>query len=295
MEHIAIVGLGIIGGSFAKAIQSQFPTKYHVSAIDIKQTTLDEAIDLGVIAEGETTNQTILQRADLVIIALYPTLVRQFMLDHRDDFKYGAIVTEATGVKQSIMADILPGVPEHIEFIFGHPMAGRESQGFAYSDDRVFLHANYILTPHDGNTPEALERFSAFIRGLGFGRLTIASPKLHDEMIAYTSQLTHLIAAALINSDQPGHNTVEFIGDSFRELTRIAKMNESLWSELILNNQQALLTVFEAFEDKLAKLKEAIVAGDKSALEKEFIESTKRRLSLEAMDQANQYKKERGK
>lgn len=295
MKHIAIVGLGIIGGSFAKAIQSRFPNQYEVSAIEIEQTTIDQALALGVIKEGETRNQTILQRADLVIIALYPTLVKQFIQEHRDEFKEGAIITEAAGIKQAIMEQILPVVPEHVEFIFGHPMAGRESQGFAFADERVFLHANYILTPHEGNTKEALELFSEFIKGLGFGRLTIASPQLHDEMIAYTSQLTHIIAAALINSDQSEQNTVEFIGDSFRELTRIAKMNESLWSELMLNNRQALLQVLDGFESKLSSIKAAILAQDQNALEKEFLESTQRRLSLEATDQANAYASERGK
>lgn len=295
MKHIAIVGLGIIGGSFAKAIHSRFPQQYYVSAIDIEQTTINEALALGVIKEGETRNQTILQRADLVIIALYPTLVKQFIKEHQEDFKNGAIVTEAAGIKQAIMDEILPLVPEHVEFIFGHPMAGRESQGFAFADERVFLHANYILTPHEGNTKVALESFSNFIKGLGFGRLTIASPQLHDQMIAYTSQLTHIIAAALINSNQFEHNTVEFIGDSFRELTRIAKMNETLWSELMLNNRQALLQVLDVFEDKLSTIKEAILSQNQSALEKEFLESTQRRLELEATDLANAHANELGK
>lgn len=295
MEHIAIVGLGIIGGSFAKAIHHRFPKQYHVSAIDIDQKAIDEALSLGVIQRGETQNHTILQQADLVIIALYPNLVKQFIQDHHADFKDGAIITEASGIKQAIMDEILPVVPKQVEVIFGHPMAGRESQGFAFSDERVFLHANYILTPHKDNTTEALDKFSEFIKGLGFGRLTVATPQLHDEMIAYTSQLTHIIAAALINSDQSEHATVDFIGDSFRELTRIAKMNESLWSELMLNNREALLQVFDAFEDKLSTIKEAILAQNQKALEREFVESTKRRLELETTDLAHSHANERGK
>lgn len=295
MEHIAIVGLGIIGGSFAKAIHSRFPGQYHVSAIDLDQQALDDALELGVIQEGETSNKTILQRADLVIIALYPTLVKQFILDHHTDFKKGATLTEAAGIKQAIMSDILPLVPEGIEFIFGHPMAGRESQGFAFADERVFLHANYIVTPHEGNSEAALSAFTNFIKGLGFGRVTLATPQLHDEMIAYTSQLTHIIASALINSEQADHNTVEFIGDSFRELTRIAKMNETLWSELMLNNQEALLQAINAFEDKISLIKAAISSQNQVALEKEFLESTKRRLTLEATDLANDHSSERGK
>lgn len=295
MKNIAIVGLGIIGGSFAKAIYSRMPHQYHVMGLDLDQTTLDKAQALGVIAEGETSNQTILQKADLVIIALYPTLVKQFIQDHKHYFKIGAVLTDTAGIKQGIMGDILPILPEEIDFIFGHPMAGRESQGFDFADERVFLHANYILTPHAGNLPENIDWLSDFIKAIGFGRITIATPHAHDEMIAYTSQLTHMIAAALINSDPFEHNTAEFIGDSFRELTRIAKMNESLWSELMLNNRDSLLEVMDAFEANFATLKKAVIEQNQVLLEKEFIESTERRLNLEATDQATGHAAVRGK
>lgn len=295
MKNIAIVGLGIIGGSFAKAIHAKLPNQFHVMGIDLDQITLDKARELGVIAEGETHNQTILQKADLVIIALYPLYVKQYLIEHRTHFKKGAIVTDTAGIKQSIMAEILPELPPHIDFIFGHPMAGRESQGFDFSDERVFQHANYILTPHKSNKTANVQWLEQFIDNIGFGRITTVTPQAHDEMIAYTSQLTHLIAAALINSDPFEHNTAEFIGDSFRELTRIAKMNETLWSELMLNNQEPLLKVIDAFEAKLTTLKDAIVKKDQALMEHEFIESTQRRVALEAADQAAKHAKERGK
>lgn len=295
MKNIAIVGLGIIGGSFAKAIHTRMPHQYHVMGLDLDQATLNKAQALGVIAEGETTNQTILQKADLVIIALYPTLVKQFVLDHQQQFKKGAILTDTAGIKQGIMSDILPILASEIDFIFGHPMAGRESQGFDFADERVFQHANYILTPHEGNMPENIDWLSDFIKEIGFGRITIATPHAHDEMIAYTSQLTHLIAAALINSDPFEHNTAEFIGDSFRELTRIAKMNEKLWPELMLNNREPLLEVMDAFETKFAALKEAVIGQNQSLLEKEFIESTERRVDLETSDQATRHAADREK
>lgn len=295
MKQIAIVGLGIIGGSFAKALANRLPGRYKVSAIDINQDTLDEAKKLGFIEKGETTNKSILQNADIVIIALYPNLVTEFVVTHQEDFKEGALIVETSGIKKSIMQELLPLIPEQIEFIFGHPMAGRESQGFAFADDRVFLHANYVITPSDKNKAASIEFFSQLLKDLGFGRITISSPKTHDLMIAYTSQLTHLIAAALINSDSTGQNTVEFIGDSFRELTRIAKMNEKLWSELMLNNREPLLEVIESFEKQLANLKQAILTNDKEALEQEFIHSTQKRLALESADQAHEFAKERGK
>lgn len=284
MKNIAIIGLGIIGGSFAKGIQAIAGNDYYVMGIDRDEDTLKEALALGVIAEGETTNESILQKADLVIIALYPTLIKPFIETHRDEFKQDAVITETSGIKQTLIDDILPLIPEQVDFILGHPMAGRESKGFSYSDHNVFKKANYILTPHPGNKEENLNKVTEFIKQLGFGRVTISSPKIHDEMIAYTSQLCHIIATALINSDLSEGDSVEFIGDSFRELTRIAKMNDALWSELMLNNRAALIEVIESFENKFDVLKTAIINEDKQRLEDEFIESTHRREQLEKFD-----------
>lgn len=284
MRNITIVGLGIVGGSFAKAIQSKLPNQFHVMGIDINPDTLAKAIKLGVIQEGETYNKQILQKSDLVIIALYPKFIKDFLADYGEYIKKGALVTEATGIKQSLIDTIKSVIPPQIDFILGHPMAGRESKGFDYSDGNQFNNANYILTPQAHNKQENIECLSEFIKAIGFGRVTLVSPQKHDEMIAYTSQLCHIIASALINSDKADNNTVEFIGDSFRELTRIANMNESLWSDLMLHNRQSLLKSMDRFEESFAVIKRAIKDQDQFALEAEFIESTQRRKSLEKND-----------
>lgn len=284
MINIAIVGLGVIGGTFAKAFKASDSSDYYVMGIDTDQEALDKALAAGVIVEGEVENESILQRSDIVIIALYPDNVASFIMKHAEEFKVGSIVTETTGVKQSIINKIIPILPKQIDFIFGHPMAGRESRGFDYSDHTAFIGANYVLTPLESNQEENLERFSGLLRRIGFNRITEVSPKVHDELIAYTSQLCHVIATALINSDQGEHNVSQFIGDSFRDLTRIAKLNENLWSELMLSNKEALLATIDHFENKVAQLKTAIAQEDKDTLEEYFIEATERRIKLEKDD-----------
>lgn len=284
MQKIAIVGLGVIGGSFAKAFKASDSSNYYVMGIDADQEAIDKALEAGVIAEGETVNKTILQQADIVIIALYPEVIKQFIIQNQDDFKDGAILTETTGIKQYVIDSILPILPKQVDVIFGHPMAGRESKGFDYSDHTAFVGANYVLTPLDSNKPENLEIFKSLLRKIGFQRLTEVTPIVHDELIAYTSQLCHVIAAALINSDQPERDTVQFIGDSYRDLTRIAKFNENLWSELMLNNKDVLLKVINDFEGEIDKIKQALITDNKKDLEDKFIEATDRRINLEQKD-----------
>lgn len=284
MKKIAIVGLGVIGGSFAKAFKMSDSSNYYVMGIDADQTAIDKALEAGVITEGETENKTILQRSDIVIIALYPELIKEFFVKYQDDFKEGAIITETSGIKQHVIQSIARHIPEQVDVIFGHPMAGRESSGFDYSDHTAFIGANYVLTPLKINKTENIEKFKALLNKIGFQRITEVSPEVHDELIAYTSQLTHVIAASLINSDQPERNTVQFIGDSYRDLTRIAKMNETLWSELMLNNKEALLNVIESFEAEVDLIKTALINDDKATLEAKFLEATKRRVDLEEKD-----------
>lgn len=255
--------------------------------IDSDQSAIDKAVQAGVIAEGETENKTILQQADIVIIALYPEMIQHFINAHREEFKPGSIVTETTGVKQTVINSILPIIPSQVDFIFGHPMAGRESKGFDYSDHTAFIGANYVITPLETNRGENIDIYISLLKKIGFQRITEVTPLVHDELIAYTSQLCHVIATALINSDDPTRNTVQFIGDSYRDVTRIAKINESLWSELMLSNKDALLKVIDDFESEVSQLKKSLISNDKEALEEKFIEATNRRLALEASDLKN--------
>lgn len=275
---ILVVGLGVIGGSFTMALkEAGYDDVY---GIDINEETLVKAKKLRLIKEGFTSGEEIVKEADLIIISLYPRLVKKFINDNKDNFKDGAVITDATGIKKLFVEDIVNILPNNIDFIFGHPMAGREKKGIDFATSEVFKGANYILTPVDRNKEENLKLIENLAYEIGFKRVRKISPEHHDEMIGFTSQLPHALAVALVNSDVEGRDTGSFIGDSYRDLTRIANINEDLWSELFLGNKENLLMSIQNFENELDKIKYAIQNDNKEVLKELFIKSTKRREKL---------------
>ncbi|MCE5219934.1 MAG: prephenate dehydrogenase [Clostridium sp.] len=275
---IVVVGLGVIGGSFTMALKEAGYDE--VYGIDINEESLKKAKNLGLIKDGFTNGQEIVKSADFIIISLYPRLVKQFIIDNKDNFKDGAVITDATGIKKLFIEDIIKILPKNIDFVFGHPMAGREKKGIDFASSQVFKGANYILTPVARNKEENLNMIEDLVYKIGFKRVKRITPDYHDEMIGYTSQLPHSLAVALVNSDLEGRQTGSFIGDSYRDLTRIANINEDLWSELFLGNKKNLLKSIENFEIELDKIKDAIENDDKEALKELFIKSTNRREKL---------------
>jgi prephenate dehydrogenase len=275
---ILVVGLGVIGGSFTMALkEAGYDDVY---GIDIDEESLEKAKKLGLIKDGFTSGQEIVKSADIIIISLYPRLVKKFIIDNKNNFKDGAVITDATGIKKMFIEDIVNILPENIDFVFGHPMAGREKKGIDFATSQVFKGANYILTPVARNKEENLNMIEDLVYKIGFKRVRRITPEYHDEMIGYTSQLPHSLAVALVNSDVEGRETGSFIGDSYRDLTRIANINEDLWSELFLGNKTNLLASIENFEIELDKIKYAVENDDKEALKEIFIKSTKRREKL---------------
>ncbi|MGN0143493.1 MAG: prephenate dehydrogenase [Clostridium sp.] len=275
---IVVVGLGVIGGSFIMALKKAgFDDVY---GIDINKESLKKAEKSGLIKKGFISGEGIIQDADLIIISLYPRLVKNFILENKDNFKDGAVITDATGIKKLFIEDVLNILPSNVDFVFGHPMAGREKKGIDFASAEVFTGANYIITPVERNRPENIDLIENLVKKLGFKRVRRITPEYHDEMIGYTSQLPHTLAVALVNSDIEGRETGSFIGDSYRDLTRIANINEDLWSELFLGNKENLLKAIENFEIELDKIKFAIKNDDKEELKKLFIKSTERREKL---------------
>ena len=275
---IVVVGLGVIGGSFTMALKKAgFDDVY---GIDINEDSLKKAEEQGLIKAGFTSGEQIVKEADVIIITLYPRLVKKFILDNKDNFKDGAVITDATGIKKLFIEDVVNILPSNIDFVFGHPMAGREKKGIDFASAEVFNGANYIITPVERNKPENLDLIENLVYKLGFKRVKRITPEYHDEMIGYTSQLPHTLAVALVNSDIEGRETGSFIGDSYRDLTRIANINEDLWSELFLGNKENLLKSIDNFETELDKIKNAIKNDDKETLKKLFIKSTERREKL---------------
>lgn len=275
---IVIVGLGVIGGSFAMALNEA--GYKDVFGIDTNPETIKKAEELGIIKKGSPNGEDFLKEADLVIISIYPKIVKTFVENNKDNFKNGAIITDATGIKGMFINEIIKILPENVDFVFGHPMAGREKRGIDFASSKVFKGANYIITPIERNKEENIKLIENLAYEIGFKRVRRITPEFHDEMIGFTSQLPHAMAVALINSDEEGRDTGSFIGDSYRDLTRIANINEDLWSELFLGNKENLLKAINNFELQLDLIKKAIYDDDKEALKQYFIKSTKRREKL---------------
>ncbi|MDU4883814.1 prephenate dehydrogenase [uncultured Clostridium sp.] len=275
---IVIVGLGVIGGGYAMALKEAGYEE--VYGIDKNIDTLRKAKALGIIKEGYEDEKEIIKGADLIVLAVYPNLVKSFIINNKDSFKDGTIITDVTGIKQLFINEVINILPKKVDFVFAHPMAGREKKGIDYATNQVFKGANFLITVTDKNKDKNLDIIENLAYKMGFKNVKRICPKYHDEMIAFTSQLPHALAVALINSDIEGRNTGEFIGDSYRDLTRIANINESLWSQLFLGNKENLLKAIYNFEKELDKIKDSVKNEDKETLQELFIKSSLRREKL---------------
>ena len=273
-KKILIVGLGLLGGSYARILKR---FGFHISAITKEQSSIDYAINENIIDEGSTElDKRIIGEADLVIFALYPHVFVEWIEQNQGLLKSGAIITDVTGVKGSIVYKIQGILRSDVEFIAAHPMAGREVSGVENSTDKLFIGANYIVTPTDKNTPQAIETCMELGRLLGFSNITTLSPEEHDEMIGFLSQLTHCIAITLMTCNDK-ENMEKFTGDSFRDLTRIARINDIMWSELFLANKSALLNQMDLFINKFNELKTMLETEDVDGMRKMMRHSTNRR------------------
>ena len=273
-KKILIVGLGLLGGSYAKVLRR---FGFHISAITLEQSSIDYAIKENIIDEGSTElDERMIGEADLVIFALYPHVFVEWIEKNQKLLKSGALITDVTGVKRSIVYQIQDMLRPDVEFVAAHPMAGREVSGVENSTDRMFFGANYIVTPTEKNTPEAVETVIELGRLLGFSNVTKLSPEEHDEMIGFLSQLTHCIAITLMTCNDK-ENMEKFTGDSFRDLTRIARINDLMWSELFVANKDVLLEQMNLFIDKFNNLKTMLETEDIDGMRAMMRHSTERR------------------
>ncbi|MBQ3063213.1 MAG: prephenate dehydrogenase [Clostridia bacterium] len=274
-KKILIVGLGLLGGSYARVLKR---FGFHISAITLEQSDIDYACRAHIIDEGATApDERLIGEADLVIFALYPHVFVEWIEKNQALFKSGALITDVTGVKRSIVYQIQDMLRPDVEFIAAHPMAGREVSGVENSIDTLFIGANYIVTPTPTNTPEAIKTCTELGRLLGFANVATLSPEEHDEMIGFLSQLTHCIAITLMTCNDK-ENLEKFTGDSFRDLTRIAKINDAMWSELFLANKDVLLEQMRMFIDKFTELKDMLAAEDTDGIRRVMRHSTARRV-----------------
>ncbi len=273
-KKILIVGLGLLGGSYARILKR---FGFHISAITKEQSSIDYALKENLIDEGSVElDERLIGEADLVIFALYPHVFVEWIEKNQHLLKSGAIITDVTGVKCSIVYKIQGMLRADVEFIGAHPMAGREVSGVENSTDKLFAGANYIVTPTEKNTPEAINTCMELGRLLGFSNVTTLSPEEHDEMIGFLSQLTHCIAITLMTCNDK-EDMEKFTGDSFRDLTRIARINDIMWSELFIENKGALLEQMNLFINEFNKLKSMLESEDVDGMRKMMRHSTERR------------------
>lgn len=273
-RKVLIVGLGMIGGSYAEKLSA---LGFEVGAIVRRREVLDYALERGLIAHGriEVTREYVSQ-FDLVISALYPKAFVEWVRKYQDFFKTGAVITDVTGVKRAVVPAVQSILREDVEFVPSHPMAGRERSGVEFADSKVFAGANFIITPTERNTPEGIELVRSLACILGFRHIAVLTPEAHDEMIGFLSQLTHCIAVALMDCKESEH-LVEYTGDSFRDLTRIARINENMWTELFLENRDELLKQMDLFLEKFTQLRDALAKGDEDTMKEMMRLSSYRR------------------
>ena len=274
----AIIGLGLIGGSYAKALRNLKVRK--ILGMDISHGIAQACLNANMIDEVVEADGRNLKEADVIICSVYPEAVMSFVRNNVQNFSEGMLMTDATGVKGTMPLEIQGLLPAGCEFISGHPMAGRQGSGLGMSDAEIFKDSNYIIVPTDNNTPEAVHWLEEFAKALGCARSVKVSMEDHDKIIAYTSDLPHITAVALVNSASYNENTQYFIAGGFRDATRVADINPELWSDLFLANRDNVIAEIENYQNQLERWQKAIVEKDRDALKKIMREAGPRRRML---------------
>ena len=274
----AIVGLGLIGGSYAKALRNLKVRK--ILGMDISHGIARACLNANMIDEVVEEDGSNLKEADIIICSVYPEAVMGFVRQNVQNFAEGMLMTDATGVKGTMPREIQELLPEGCEFISGHPMAGRQGSGLGMSEAAIFNNSNYIIVPTEKNTPEAVSWLEEFAKALGCARSVKVSMEDHDKIIAYTSDLPHITAVALVNSASYNENTQYFIAGGFRDATRVADINPDLWSDLFLSNRENVIAEIENYQSQLERWKKAIVENDREALKEIMREAGPRRRML---------------
>ena len=272
--NILIIGLGVIGGGYASALTK---AGYKVSCITREDEDIAYAMKRGMISYGTTeVEPELVSGAELIIFALYPTIFIEWIKKYQHLFTPGTLITDVTGVKSNVVYKVQELLREDVEFISAHPMAGRERSGVEFSDPDVFRGANYIVTPTEKNTREAIALCKELGTIMGFARISTLSPEEHDRMIAFLSQLTHCIAVVLMNCNT-SEGLEKYTGDSFRDLTRIAKINDRMWSELFMLNKEALVAEMDSFIEEFNEFRSLVAEGNVKGMREKMRASTARR------------------
>ena len=275
MHNVLIVGLGLIGGSYAKGLSKK---GYNVFGIDKNIDTINLAYNEKVIKNNNNELNLFIKNIDIVSLCLYADDNVVWLKNNQNLLNNNTLITDVTGVKGKIVNDVKDFLRKDLIFIPSHPMAGKEKSGYLYSDENIFKDANFIITPYDHY--DKVEKLVKLANDLEFSNIEILTVEEHDDIIGFLSHLTHIIACSLMQT----HETDSFIrytGDSFRDLTRIAKINENLWSELFLANKKVLLKEIKDFKTSLTNMEEMLENDDLDKLKESLRVSTERRKAFD--------------
>lgn len=276
-RKIAIVGLGLIGGSLALALRGF--EDYRILGVVRRQETADYAAAHGVGDEVTLDAKAALAQAEVTFLCMDPEDIARFMAEHRDEFRPGSLVTDVCGIKGAMM-EASRVLPESVDFIGSHPMAGTEFSGIEHALVDMFHGAHYIITPRETSTPEhvaLLERIAAY---LGCRDVVRTSPEEHDAIIAYTSQMMHIIAVAVCD-DEDLFQCQGFEGSSFRGCTRVADLDVNLWTQLFTMNRTALTAALDRLSENLDAYRAALRSGDPELLRQKLRHSAARKHQLD--------------
>ncbi|XFA98394.1 prephenate dehydrogenase [Candidatus Izemoplasma sp. B36] len=268
--NIGIVGLGLIGGTIAKSLKN----KHYITGYDISKDTIDYALENNIIQKAYNNLNDFFNDNDIIFLCLYPKSMINFIFRNKDIFPKYSIIIEFSGIKKSVISEIESINLDNVDIIYAHPIAGSEKVGIKHSNEYIFDKANFVITPVETNKKGNIDLAISLAKEMGFKNVSLITPSDHDDIIAYTSQLTHVLSLSLVNSLSSTLDTSKFIGDSYRDLTRISMINEKLWPELFIKNKAALLNKIESFESELKAFKGAITAEDYKKLEEMMVKST---------------------
>lgn len=274
---IGIIGLGLIGGSLAKSIKEH--SRHTVWGYDIDPTVIEKALLVGAI--DEQLSDSMLPQCDIVLVALYPGRCVEYITSHAELFGPDCIVIDCAGVKRAVCDPIAEIAAQHSwTYIGGHPMAGREFSGFDHTTGTLFERASMILTPMPDITVEALTAVKGFFLDIGFRTVRITTPEEHDNMIAFTSQLAHIVSSAYIKNPRSAQHK-GFSAGSFQDMTRVARLNENMWTELFLDNADLLVPSIDDFIFRLTQYRDALANRNEQELWELLKEG---RIKKEALD-----------
>ena len=277
MKKILVVGLGLIGGSLAMALRGF--EDFEIVGTDRSPAVREQAAEKGTgdrIAPGPGPE---LPGADVVVLCQDPAGITGFLKEHKDRFKPGALVTDVCGVKTAVM-EAAACLPDGVDFVGCHPMAGKEVSGIANAEGGLFRNTHFIVTPGPRSTPEHLALLRRMAAHCRFGDVIETTPERHDAMIAYTSQLMHVIALSVCDNDEL-FACQGFEGGSFRDCTRVAALDPAMWTQLFTLNAPALCRVLGVLEERLGQYRRAIQSGDREGLSAMLAQASGRKKQID--------------